>query len=457
VISAADAQILSRLRVALASSAELERALGASQSSMSATLRRLVKEGRVVRIGTTKGARYGLRREIEGIGSAWPIYQITRVGSIETLGMLYALGADQYYVEADKAALALHGFGSQGVSTGLPYFLQDQRPAGFLGRAVPHQYPDLRLPQRVQDWTDDHYLRYLTLRGSDTVGDLIVGQPALDMYLARQREPTAISIAERERSYPSLATEVMAGGLPGSSAAGEHPKFAVLLKDGSAYKQVLVKFSPSIRDPVGQRWSDLLMSEHHAHEVSRAAGILAAQSRIYQIQDRTYLEVDRFDREGRDGRIGVTSLLAIDTGFYGKLDNWIASANRLYQDERINLQALEQIKLIATFGTLIANTDLHFGNLSFFDDYSGHFNLAPVYDMLPMLFAPAHDQLVARVYTPPDPTSQTLKVWGRARVLAEKFWRTVSADTSISAEFRQITTACLQTIEAYPKGGAYAA
>jgi hypothetical protein len=113
--------------------------------------------------------------------------------------------------------------------------------------------------------------------------------------------------------------------------------------------------------------------------------------------------------------------------------------------------------LIATFGTLIANTDLHFGNLSFFDDYSGHFNLAPVYDMLPMLFAPAHDQLVARVYTPPDPTSQTLKVWGRARVLAEKFWRTVSADTSISAEFRQITTACLQTIEAYPKGGAYAA
>jgi hypothetical protein len=41
-------------------------------------------------------------------------------------------------------------------------------------------------------------------------------------------------------------------------------------------------------------------------------------------------------------------------------------------------------------------------------------------------------------------------------VLAEKFWRTVSADTSISAEFRQITTACLQTIEAYPKGGAYA-
>lgn len=423
---------------------------------MSATLRRLVKEGQVVRIGTTKGARYGLTREIEGVGYSWPIYQVTRAGSIDTLGTVYALAADQYYVEAEKEALA-HGFGAAGLSTGLPYFLQDQRPGGFLGRAIPHQHPDLHLPQRVQDWTDDHYLRYLTLRGSDTVGDLIVGQPALDIYLAKQRELTAINTAERAKSYPSLAAEVMAGGLPGSSAAGEHPKFAVLLRDDGTYKQVLVKFSPSIKEPVGQRWSDLLISEHLANEVLRGAGILAAHSRIYYFEDRTYLEVDRFDREGRDSRIGITSLLAIDTGLYGKLDTWIASANRLYQDERINLQTLEQIRLIATFGNLIANTDLHFGNLSFFDNYSGHFNVAPIYDMLPMLFAPAHDQLVPRVYTPPDPTSQTLKVWGRARTLAEEFWRAVSTETSISPEFRQITSACLQTLKAYPTSGAYAA
>jgi hypothetical protein len=57
---------------------------------------------------------------------------------------------------------------------------------------------------------------------------------------------------------------------------------------------------------------------------------------------------------------------------------------------------------------LIANTDRHFGNLAFYDNYNGRFELAPVYDMLPMLFAPEHDQTVARIFQPPDPTSDTL-------------------------------------------------
>ena len=68
----------------------------------------------------------------------------------------------------------------RGVTDGLPYFLQDQRPAGFLGRGVPQRFPELALPQRVTDWSDDHYLRYLTQRGSDSVSDLVLGDAALD-------------------------------------------------------------------------------------------------------------------------------------------------------------------------------------------------------------------------------------------------------------------------------------
>lgn len=37
---------------------------------------------------------------------------------------------------------------------------------------------------------------------------------------------------------------------------------------------------------------------------------------------------------------------------------------------------------------LIANTDRHFGNVTLFDRYEGPFELAPAYDLLPMLFAP---------------------------------------------------------------------
>jgi hypothetical protein len=82
-------------------------------------------------------------------------------------------------------------------------------------------------------------------------------------------------------------------------------------------RHVLVKFSPPVETEVGQRWSDLLIAEHLALETLSAAGISSAMSRIFRFETRTYLEVDRFDRVGLTGRVGVTSLSAIDTGFYG--------------------------------------------------------------------------------------------------------------------------------------------
>jgi len=459
-------RLLARLRIGMATSAALGQALGASQSWMSKTLRDLARDRRVIKLGYTRGARYALRRNVEAIGSAWPLRRVDRAGHIEELGTLYALAAHQYYLEPDDGATAI-GFTGGGVSTSLPYFLQDQRPGGFLGRAVPLRYPELRLPQRVVDWTDDHYLRYLTLRGSDAVGDLILGRVAFDESIAQQRHAAHMDIEQRALRYPQLAEEVMQGGLPGSSAHGEHPKFTALLKDANGERHVLVKFSPPKDSAVGRRWSDLLHAEHYAHQILQTAGIPAASSRIVCAANRTFLEVDRFDREGACGRIGVTSLLAIDTACYGLLDHWIAAATRLRNDDRIDAQTLEQIRLVATFGALIANTDRHFGNLAFYDKYDGRFALAPIYDMLPMLFAPEHDQLSVRIFDPPDPSSDTLSVWAQARALAENYWRGLARDSvdkdsadevsSISDDFRQLAAACLNTLEKLPRIGAYAA
>ncbi len=208
---------------------------------------------------------------------------------------------------------------------------------------------------------------------------------------------------------------------------------------------------------MGQRWSDLLIAEHEALETLRAAEISAAVSQIFRIENQTYLEVQRFDRTGLAGRLGVTSLLAIDSNFYGALDNWIEAARRLHQERRIDAQTLDDIRLISCFADLIANTDKHFGNLAFYDNYDGRFQLTPVYDMLPMLFAPTHDQLPARIYKPSDPTSDTLKVWGRARVLAESYWQALAANGRLSANFRAICSACLHSLKSLPRTGAYAA
>jgi hypothetical protein len=446
--------LLARLSAGSASSTELEQMTARSQSWVSGALRRLIDQGRVVRIGSRRGARYALHREISSIGSSWPLYRIGREGAPEEFGTLHALAADQYYLAATKAAMSA-GFAVPPLSAGIPYLLQDQRPGGFLGRTIPQRYPKLSAPSRVQDWTDEHYLSYLTNYGSDAVGDLILGRAAVDDFLQQQRRLVPRDAGRRGEYFPELAELSMQGGLPGSSAQGEHPKFAVTLTGQDEVRHALVKFSPPVDTLVGQRWSDLLVAEHLALETLGAAAISSAKSRLFQFENRTYLEVDRFDRAGLSGRIGVTSLLAIDTGLYGVLDNWIDAARRLHQERRIDATTLEEIRLISTFADLIANTDKHFGNLAFYDNYDGRFRLAPVYDMLPMLFAPSHDQLVARIYVPAEPTSNTLSVWGRARTLAENYWRTLANETRISPEFKGICAACLQALESFPRTGAY--
>jgi hypothetical protein len=449
------AALLTLLRSGAASSPDLERALGVSQSSVARALRALLADRRVVRFGATRGARYALPREIEGIGSSWPLRQIDRAGNVHDLGELHSLAANQYFLRVSDAAKS-RGVVFESVTTGLPYYLQDQRPAGFLGRAVPLRYPELQLPQRVIDWNDDHYLRYLTMRGSDTIGDLILGDAAFDRFLADQARGDAIRAEDRATHYPQLADQVMAGGLPGSSAHGEHPKFAVMLREENGSAHRLVKFSPPLDTPLGQRWSDLLIAEHLAHEVLRSATLATARSRILSFKGRTYLEMERFDREGTSGRIGVVSLFAIDASLYGKLDNWIAAADRLRRDRRLEEQAVTRVRLVAAFGELIANTDRHFGNLSMHDAHAGRFELAPIYDMLPMLFAPEHDQIAPRRFQPPLPTSVTLALWPQARALAQAYWRALGDDARVGEEFRRISGECLRALEALPRTGAFA-
>src|SRR5262249_28601989 len=132
-----------------------------------------------------------------------------------------------------------------------------------------------------------------TQRGSDTFGDLILGAAALDDYLQARRTRIALPPLQRAARYPRLAAEVMEGGLPGSSAHGEHPKFTALLLSAVDMTHVLVKFSPPVDTAAGIRWSDLLVAEHHAHAVLAASGVAAASSSILQFGDRTYLEVNR--------------------------------------------------------------------------------------------------------------------------------------------------------------------
>jgi HipA-like C-terminal domain len=343
----------------------------------------------------------------------------------------------------------------------LPYFLQDQRPGGFWGASLPARYPELNLPQRVSDWNDDQYLRYLTSHGSHAVGDLILRDIAFDEYLTSLPHRHWLPRSERAMRYPVLADEAMAGTLTGSSAHGEYPKFTVLLheageKDAEAH-EAIVKFSPLLASAVGRRWGDLLIAEHHAHMVLSGAGVLACKSEIIEAGGRVFLEVERLDRWGKEGRIGVSSCLAIDSGIVGGSKDWLESATKLRHLKRIDEATLETVRFVWTFGGLIANADRHLGNLAYLDGYEGQFKLAPIYYMLPMLFAPSHDEIIkARAFEPPEPAAATLRVWGKARRVAEEYWQILAEDQRISEEFRNTCAACLSMLHAQPRTGAYA-
>jgi hypothetical protein len=438
--------VTERLALGAASAADLMQVLGVSQSTLSRAMRVLERDHRVLRIGSTRGARYALRRPVETIGSQWPVYRIDNEGAPHEIGELHALALNSYHLSGGPERISY-------LAARLPYFLQDARPAGFLGRTIPAAYPELELPPRVIDWTDEHFLVYLTQRGVDSSGDLIVGVESLNRHLGGVHAPAVVPEQNRHAAYPKFAADSMAGAPPGNSANGEHPKFTVSISSGERRTHVIVKFSPPRSTPIGQRWADLLTAEYLAHRALEAHGITACRSALFDYDDRTFLECERFDRIGSGGRRGVVSLFALDTSLYGKLDNWSAAANRLAADALLRLEDAEHIRLLDTFGALTANTDRHFGNLMLFDRYEGPFELAPAYDMLPMLFAPQDGQIVARQFEPPPPTAAALSVWPRAYALAESYWNRLARDTRISIEFRDLSAHCLAALRASRRHG----
>ena len=267
----------------------------------------------------------------------------------------------------------------------------------------------------------------------------------MDRYLSGVHAAPLVSADERPSEYRRYAAAALAGAPPCSLVQGEHPKFTVWVGDGERRRAAIVKFSPPLSTAIGRRWGDLLTAEHLAHRLLNENGIAACQSEILEYGERIFLQSERFDRVGSVGRRSVVSLYAVDAWRYGQLDSWAASAARLNIDGLLSPQDAEQILLLDTFGALTANTDRHFGNITLFDDYEGALRLAPVYDMLPMLFAPQNDQIVPRQFEPGPIRAAWLPVWERARSLAAAYWDRLSGDKQLSGEFR---TLCVQSLEA---------
>ncbi|MFZ4857124.1 MAG: type II toxin-antitoxin system HipA family toxin YjjJ [Desulfuromonadaceae bacterium] len=409
---------------------ELLQALAVSQPTLS---RMVARSGsRIVTLGRSKSTCYGRPRAIRGRGSVFPVYQVDEAGDAHSFGTLTSVWERHYWWEP--------AVGPSHLYSSLPWFVQDMRPDGFVGRAFAQRlHHELEVPLRLQDWNDDDTLTAVIRRGEDCVGNLIAGTESLERYFRNTQSGMApLRRVDSAGEYPRLAHEALAGDPVGSSAGGEQPKFTTLIDNAGELQHLLVKFSPDITTVEGRRWADLLICEHLALETMREAGYSAADSTIIESGNRVYLEVVRFDRVGLHGRRPLYSLGVVDDEFFGRRDSWVGVAGRLEAAKMLSRQDASALRWLALFGDLIANTDQHFGNVSLIPEDSAQrrFILAPAYDMLPMYYRLRDVASAETAYQPPS--SASLTEWHSALQAAATFWARAAADGRISVEFRTI-------------------
>lgn len=416
-----------------------------------ATLMRAVQAlgPQVVSLGRARRTTYAATRPIRGVLAPLPLFRITEAGEAEELATLVPLVHGVALRLHQDLGWPLDADMAQGWFDGIPYMLDDMRPQGFLGRHFARANAALlQVPEEPKDWSEDDVLHVLSLAGVDVPGSYILGETALRAWLAQTQQPVAaIEDDQVDAAYPALAQTAMAQGIPGSSAGGEFPKFTAVRRIAGEILHVLVKFSGSDASAGTQRWSDLLVCEHLAGTVLRERlQVEAAKSRVLQAGGRTFLEVTRFDRHGAHGRSALCSWGALNAGVVGAGPGpWTAGAQALSAHGWIDAVTRARIEMLWHFGKLIANTDMHEGNLSF----RPGLQLAPAYDMLPMLYAPERGvELPEREFAPLPPIPAERAAWEAARLAAVTFWELAAADARISPDFRAICAANAQRMHA---------
>jgi hypothetical protein len=383
------------------------------------------------------------------------VFRVDEQGTSEQVGRLNLAYPDGTVLDLNvPSPWPLDDSMRDGWFDGLPYFLQDLRPDGFLGRRFARAHARvLQVGDDPRQWSDDDVLYAISLLGADLSGNFIVGAEALRLWLDQIQLPVAcLEETQVPEAYIERAQNAMQDGDAGSSAGGEFPKFTALRRLNGGPAHVLVKFSGSDNSVGTQRWSDLLVCEHLAAQaLATVTGLTAAQTSVLQAGNRTFLEAVRFDRHGIRGRSALCSWAAINYGWFGLAGRpWTEGAIKLLQRGLIDHDTTRAITRLWHFGQLIGNTDMHDGNLSFVPRTSAKtasLGMAPAYDMLPMLYAPQRGvELPPGNFAPRLPLPAERDDWQEAATAADEFWSRAADDVRISAEFRAICATNLQAV-----------
>ena len=379
-----------------------------------------------VRLGKGPGARYAVPELIWGLPAQQPLYW----NDNKHWGTLTFLSGNRIHVASTKLDVLTQGE--------LPWFLENFRLDGFLGRAWAKQ---LNFDANPEKWSLAQILYANCQFAYDPPGAISIGEPTGELVNSVPTSP-AIKAAAYDRYADDVASTLPAG----SSAGGEQPKFLVTedqTGDHSTMRRLIVKFSPPRGTPFGERWHDLLWAEALALQVLAATGISTAETQVVESKRRTYLESVRFDRDGIHHKVHTVPLSAAHRAFvHGPKRNWAETCDTLAAQRRLPRADATTARVLLEYGRLIGNTDMHFGNLSLFapEPATGRFALAPTYDMLPMRYRPDMHQgdIDYTVIERSRPTRGHENERARALEMAREFWCRLAGARSVSAPLRKI-------------------
>jgi DNA-binding transcriptional ArsR family regulator len=355
--------------------AQLCAATGKSQPSISLALQALGDQ--VCKMGAARSTSYAMVRDMVGLPATQELFWTEVSGKETRLG-------DITYLQGDRFFLKLGSHQTLTQANTLPWYLQPLKPQGFLGRQLLRSRADL--PQNPELLSTVQILNLMAARRADPPGAITVGikSASSDNFTSDTDAVARLTFLE------SLASAGSQSAPPKSSAGGEQPKFTLVWLSDSV-KHELVKFSPPHGTPFGERWKALLKLEHLALNVLQNNHVETASTQCHLGEKRFFLCSQRFDRVAAHGKRHVVAISALHDEFTpGIRQNWVHTAQGLYAKKLISQQELSVIATIHAFGHYIGNTDMHFGNLSFFVDdvITPKIRLAPVYDMLPMMWRP---------------------------------------------------------------------
>lgn len=417
---------------------ELQDSLGVSQPTLSRTIRQLATVT-MFRVSGDRTPRYALLRSLPlGLNPRQKIYRHLRTGHIAPF-------ADVEFLAGGATLERIDGIAR--MYDGLPPYMLFAAPSGFLGRQLAHEAAKTQgFPASLKDWGDDHRVAYLFTQGLNLPGNLVFG----DMPLQREMEFLGLNPTpdyEKPDYYVGMATALRSAAY-GSSAGGEQPKF-LWVTEGMGH--VIVKFAK-----VGSRMAELLPLEHLALKALDDVGVPASKTRLLAAGDFVFLEVQRFDRVGLTGRIGMLSAGAVDDEFFGARDSWPEFAARCEHARYLSAEDARRVDVMAAFSELIGNGDRHFENISVLIREDGEYaGIAPAYDILPMRYASIGGGVDPDL-TPIQPNVGTIgakpEVWRRAAKAAEQFWKaamTEALEAPLSREMRELAQTNLLKARAF--------